>query len=382
MPDRVSSQHLVLFACCLPVRGERRSTICDLQNERFVFIPNALCDVLARHSALDVEAWKREHDHEHDDVIDEYVVFLIKNEFAFWTDEPERFPPLDLTWETPHVITNGIIDVDAASDHDVARIFAEYDAVGCQAVQIRVFDSRPPEEISKLIAPADRSGIRSIDVLMADHPAATLDALGDLCAAHPRIASIFVHSAKRYQEASVQHNGAPVPVIFRTDAVTDETHCGQVHPAYFVTNFETFLESTSFNSCLNRKLSVDRRGRVRQCPSMPGDFGDHRSVSFRAVALRDDFQEVWAVTKDQIEGCRTCEFRHVCTDCRAYVREPGNRYSKPASCTYDPVTATWEEAPPPHVSASIVRDGTGSTMSNSSPSVGEATADSSAGTQA
>jgi hypothetical protein len=53
---------------------------------------------------------------------------------------------------------------------------------------------------------------------------------------------------------------------------------------------------------------------------------------------------MWSITQDPVEICRDCEFRYVCTDCRAYTRRPGAPASKPAKCAYDPYTATWDNA--------------------------------------
>ena len=47
------------------------------------------------------------------------------------------------------------------------------------------------------------------------------------------------------------------------------------------------------------------------------------------------------IKKDQISVCKDCEFRYVCTDCRAYTQNSGDQYSKPLKCNYDPYTATW-----------------------------------------
>lgn len=49
------------------------------------------------------------------------------------------------------------------------------------------------------------------------------------------------------------------------------------------------------------------------------------------------------ITKDKITGCKDCEFRYICTDCRAYIEEPEDIYSKPLKCGYDPNTGEWED---------------------------------------
>jgi hypothetical protein len=32
----------------------------------------------------------------------------------------------------------------------------------------------------------------------------------------------------------------------------------------------------------------------------------------------------------------------MCTDCRCFIKDPGNIYSQPAKCTYNPYICKWE----------------------------------------
>jgi hypothetical protein len=56
------------------------------------------------------------------------------------------------------------------------------------------------------------------------------------------------------------------------------------------------------------------------------------------------FPKYSKINKDKIEVYKDCEFRYCCVDCRAFLVDPKNEYSKPASCLYNPYTAEWEEA--------------------------------------
>jgi SPASM domain peptide maturase of grasp-with-spasm system len=131
-----------------------------------------------------------------------------------------------------------------------------------------------------------------------------------------------------------------------------------VHPAYFVTSLSSFTEAMHHNSCLNRKLSVDRRGEIRNCPSMPRSYGNAATTPLAEALEHPGFRAPWAITKDQVETCRDCEFRYVCTDCRAYVADPADPLSKPARCSYDPYRASWD-APAPAAVAAAAREPAG-----------------------
>ena len=45
----------------------------------------------------------------------------------------------------------------------------------------------------------------------------------------------------------------------------------------------------------------------------------------------------------KIHVCKDCEFRYICTDCRAYIEDPNDILSKPLKCGYNPYTAEWSE---------------------------------------
>lgn len=331
----------ILFACCVPVKGARRSIICDLRNQRFRFIPNGLYEVLTFHRRKAVVEIKAAYDNECDSEIDEYFAFLLDNDFGFWCDEPENFPDLDLSWERPERIANAIVDVDAESGHDFARIFAELDDLGCRAIEVRFFRPASLEELGVVLANARYGRLRSIDLAVGWSEELTAEALQQLAAQHPRLQSLIVHSAPQSCRVALEDG---VDLHYRREKIDSPQCCGQIHSGYFVTNTETFTEAQKYNTCLNRKISIDARGEVKNCPSMVRSFGNIRQLSLHSVLAHRDFAELWKINKDQIEVCRDCEFRYICTDCRAYISNPDNVYSKPAKCGYDPYTAVWGKA--------------------------------------
>lgn len=76
---------------------------------------------------------------------------------------------------------------------------------------------------------------------------------------------------------------------------------------------------------------------------MTQSFGNIRNTTLAEALSHPDFKRYWHINKDSISVCRDCEFRYICTDCRAYLEDPGNDLSKPLKCGYDPYTCTWQE---------------------------------------
>lgn len=106
-----------------------------------------------------------------------------------------------------------------------------------------------------------------------------------------------------------------------------------------------FMETSTFNGCLNRKISIDVRGDIRNCPSIRKDFGNITSMRLADVVRQAEFRRVWSIAKDSIDVCKDCELRYACTDCRAYTVDD-NPLGKPSRCVYDPYTGVWNESNP------------------------------------
>ena len=75
---------------------------------------------------------------------------------------------------------------------------------------------------------------------------------------------------------------------------------------------------------------------------MKESFGTLRETTIAKAMQSKTFKNAWTVSKDKIAVCKVCEFRYICTDCRAYIADPDNALSKPAKCKYNPITAVWE----------------------------------------
>ena len=328
-----------LFSCCVPVRGARRSTICDLQREQYHLIPNGLYDILHRYTDHTLDEVKADFPPDLHATLDEYFGFLVKEEYGFWCDDPEAFPPLDLSWERPERVTNALVDVDERSRHDWPSLLAQLDELGCQALQVRFFRPAPVEELDAVLGAMAHGRLRTVELLLPHDPAWGERTLEDLCLRHQRVRGITVHSAPETKTDRV--GGLETMIFHRAEVVDSHAHCGAVSPDWFIATLEGFAESRAFNSCLNRKLSVDAAGEIRNCPSLPRSFGNAATTPLRDALDDPAFRELWGITKDQVETCRDCEFRYVCTDCRAFVRDPADRRSKPAKCAYDPYTARW-----------------------------------------
>lgn len=89
------------------------------------------------------------------------------------------------------------------------------------------------------------------------------------------------------------------------------------------------------NSCLYKKVSLDKDGYVRNCPSMAEKYD--LSDGLGKIIKTPAFRKYWNITKKEVEVCKDCEFRYNCLDCRAHTKN--GLFGKPITCKYNPFIA-------------------------------------------
>ena len=243
-----------LFADCIPVKGASRSAICDVSRKSIKFIPSLFYDILVENKTKSVNELKSFYNHEYDEGIDHYFQALTEDEWGFWCDNPQSFPDIDLTWNFPAVISNAIIDLNENSNHDYHKLCKELNGLGCQALQFRIYEKINLEKLAEHLSCFDRSRLRSIEILLKYSEAISTQSLLDLVKKHNRIVEIIVHSAPT--DETVPLSGYH-QVIYTTKPINDHSFCGVIKKNDFTLNLELFSEAQHFNSCLNRKISID-----------------------------------------------------------------------------------------------------------------------------
>lgn len=340
--ESIGNKHFRLFANCIPVKGASRSIICDLQRGRYHFITNDLFSILNSQDKLSIADIVDYYGIENREIINDYFTFLESEEYIFFCDfiELDFFPKLDLTWDNPSTITNAIIDTDYISNHDYPSIFKQLDSLGCNALQLRFFCEISIEELSNTLRFLDTSSITSIELFLPYSTDLTEGKVIKFANEHLRVNLIVIHSY--FEQKKIEDVSLPYCyILFTDDQIKGEDHCGFISKEYFSIGIESFTEAQSFNSCLNRKISIDKGGFIKNCPSMISSFGHIQDNRLEDILLNTNFTDVWNVNKDQIDICNDCEFRYICTDCRAITID-NLHYSKPLKCSYDPYNEIWE----------------------------------------
>jgi SPASM domain peptide maturase of grasp-with-spasm system len=342
------NNYLNVFANCFLTKGANRSTIFDYQREDLFFIENVHYDFLMQCKIKSFDEVSTEFSERlKPNELEEFIAFCEENELVFWTGTPHYFPEVDVRFEHPSLITNAIIDINKSSNHDFKHIFSELQKVGCKDIQLRFYDAIPMEQLEEIIQTSrlNQHG-QSLELFIKATEELTEEKLVKLTHDYIFIKSIVIHTSEKNELFKVHSHALRAGmgnIIFTMQEINSSAHCGNIHSAAFnYNNIAAFMEAKLFNSCLNRKVGIDVDGAIKNCPTQVKSFGNIQSDDLLNICLDKDFQELWNINKDQIDVCKECEFRYICTDCRMFLDDDESVLSKPKKCNYNPYTNVWE----------------------------------------
>ena len=169
----------------------------------------------------------------------------------------------------------------------------------------------------------------------------TSDFLEKMTAKYDNIAIVAFYNAPKTETIFYKDKGIGIVQYYTDKSILNEKSCGIVSTEYFTMNIKHITEAQHHNTCLNRNISIDAEGNIKNCPSMAQSFGNIKDTTLQEALTHPDFKKYWNVKKDQISVCKDCEFRYICTDCRAYIENPEDMYSKPLKCGYNPYKGEW-----------------------------------------
>lgn len=344
-------KHVLLFADCVPVKGHTASAIYDLTRGKISTFPSEYFPLFElfrtqRLGALLDTFAENERANLHD-----FVGFLFGNEYATFVDDLAPFLEIPSTWDAPCSIQNAIVDVNT-QHHDYRRIISDLDVLGCEHLQVRSYS--PLFAISDVVELArlcQGTSIQALQAIILHDPMSSDDDYVSAVTSNRILASLVVHSANQNRRIRIDHGAqgtsadlVAVEIEMTTKKLESALDCGSISKKELLRpSTSTFNELRHFNGCLNRKISVDENGQVRNCPAMGKSFGDHRSVVLSDIVAAPSFQRAWRARKDEIKVCQDCQYRYACTDCRAFLEDPGTDDSKPLKCGYDPYADSWTD---------------------------------------
>ncbi len=330
---------LKAFESCKFVKGFTKAVIYDLQRYSYYEVPNSLIDFLKDGEGKSKLSIINQYPGIEKKYAQEYLNFLLDKEIVFFTDTPENYTPISDNFETPYLITNGIIDRDSNSSYSFQDVVSQFEKLKCEALEIRYFDNIGYNDLKKQLEFLEFMSFRSIDLILKHDESQPIKRFVNFINKNDIFNRILIHSKP---DTIPEVKNQCWKISYTSANISNETHCGVINKENFIVNDLFFRESKTHNNCLAYKLSVDRFGNIKNCPSTSIIFGNVDSLSLEQSLSNKDFKKYWYINKDVISDCKICEYRYMCTDCRAYSLDSSDgNLNKPQKCNYDPFEGNW-----------------------------------------
>ncbi|MBP2619379.1 grasp-with-spasm system SPASM domain peptide maturase [Chryseobacterium jejuense] len=334
-----------IFSTIFITKGAHRILVSDLQRNTSELYPLEFYDLIEELKKKSIEEILETYDRESQDIVQEYLEILLENEYGFITenDWDRNFPPLSYEYFEPNLINDLVIEMA-----DISLLKRLKNSVENLEIRHLVIYSSKPLTLEELISidyTFTSSLLSGIEIISPFHSEIDLEFIQELNHGTERIYSLIffqcLHKPFKIKD-DFKFN-----LKFVTEPIKISS-CGKVDMKYFNTNLPKVLEALNHNSCLHKKISIDIEGNIKNCPLMQESFGKIQNISLEEALAQPGFKRYWNITKDSIEDCKDCEFRYICTDCRAYTER--SHYSsenldisKPLKCGYNPYTNEWKE---------------------------------------
>lgn len=320
-----------LFTSIKITEGYKRDLLLDLERETVQLIPKELTQLL---KSLPTKTTFT-------DVEQQTLFELFKKEIVFESEasQLDLFPTLSDEWDYPALITNAVVFISETTLHYLNYLCIELVNNGCFHVQFILDKIYTENDLQKLLTTINNSDLLGVGFILNFYPNPHYLTFLESILTIPIVNDdIVVFNCSDETLKSKHQQG----FSFR-DGLYHPNKCGAICKANFSISQSFYTESLHHNTCLNRKVTIDTDGNIRNCPSLATTFGNVKNNSLKESVSQSNFQKLWHIKKENIAVCKDCEFRNICTDCRAFNEEPDNIYSKPLKCGYNPYTNHWDE---------------------------------------
>ena len=340
--------YLQLYESVEVTKGAKSSIIFDSQNGFLQVIPNALYDLISNRNE-NYNLLKSELDSDNVETLDEYLSFITEGKLGFMVETKEELHHFleknNKYIANPTIVEYCILDINSEKGWSNSLI-SQIKTLQIKFFQVRICNELDLKSVKKIISEIhlfNNSSIYEISIIVK-YDSKLVEFLKDGSVSSDKFLQFIFHNC---QKDDFENLGA-LEIIFLEKDIVIPIGCGVVNFKNLNLNKYFYNESLHHNSCLHKKIAIDIDGNIKNCPSMPQSFGNIKDTTLEEALAHKDFKKYWNVTKDQIEVCKDCEFRYICTDCRAYTErshtnDDGLDISKPLKCGYDPYTGQWHE---------------------------------------
>lgn len=296
--------------------------IIDIQNKCWYHIPYSIENLLSKTIDKDISKYLKNHA-----IILEIPPYLRKN-----------LPKINTSYHSPQKKESLIIDIDSNSKHSIISILKLFECYNLLHLQVRYFSIPNWNELKDILEYLDFTTLEAVELIIPYDLEIICSFIKDKYIEKiSKLFRVFFHSTPKI--AKIKPQLRHKKILYTNDEIKNESYCGNISAFNFSNNPKHVLKSINYNSCLYKKIGIDKDGNIKNCPSLEESKGNVRDITDENIT--NLFFHTEKIIKDEIEVCKDCEFRYVCTDCRAYTDSRNRQNSRPSKCNYNPYIAKW-----------------------------------------
>ena len=336
----------MLNSSCIPVKGINRSLIIDLSRESFIFIPNDLYFILEIFKDQKVSKIYQEFGNDNATVLDSYFELLESYEMIHYFPlkrDLNMFTPISTNFEYPSLISNIQIELFQLDFFNLIKgnILNIIESFNVKALEIHYFEDN--KNLQYVLETFCNSRLTDINILTSTNVISKIHS-EELLLCYPKLSKIVISDSELDSISKINRG----TLITQKSSSDFKNECGCISKYSRIVNRDFYLESISSNNCLSKKLSIDKFGTIKNCLSMKSSYGNINNVNIKEIITSNEFLKFPSIKKDNVLICKDCEFRYLCLDCRVFLENKEDIFSKPLKCGYDPYNTTfidWKKDP-------------------------------------
>lgn len=322
------NKYFKFYNSCIPVKGDNRAVIYDLQRGSLFFFPNTVIDMLQDNINSKLSNIYKQYPND-DKLVTKYLSYLIENELIFLTDVPENFPDLDITFKKPFHLDILFLEIDTLQLFKI-DLLKQLDSLGCIQIVLISKNEIKMKSLKKILTVLEFSKLQVISIVTKFSKESLLE---NFYPKFPRLRDITFFESKNDAKKEL--------ITFSTNNLFKVLTRSISNINDFILNQDAFIESQTNNLFFNRKIYIDDKGHIKHYINDKNSYGNIFSTNIKNVIYSDSFQKLWRITKDEVEECNICEFRYICPDNRIPLKQK-DKYIHKTKCNYDAKTNEWK----------------------------------------
>lgn len=310
----------IIAGNCIFVRGYKMNLIFDIQNQAWYHIKESEEEIISETLEKSIKEYLEAHG----------IILNIPDLLLNY------FPKINTLYQSPQICEGLIIDIDKSSKFYIPKVLQNLDYLNIFSLQLRFYDKPEFDYLKEIIESLDNFMIESLEIVIpySEDYIENFEK-NDFLIKSSKVSQIIFHSMNpntEFKKSSIKK------INYSIDLIKDDSYCGQISALNFSSNSKHLLKSLNFNSCLYKKIGIDVKGNIKNCPSLSQIIGNVNDNNF---VININSFKTDKIKKDDIEVCKDCEFRHICMDCRAFTDSEKRPNARPSKCQYNPYISKW-----------------------------------------